>query len=480
MDALLDFDFNDFAENFVTGNIESVEKSLVTRNGALNNTSTMSSFINSHDENGLQAKLQDNEGLTEEQARNLMKVAASLTITAKGQPVIYYGEELGLYGKDNYPYQTNRYDYDWDELEVQKADGNSIYNHYKTMLAIRNAYTDVFARGTRTTIETSDTDGYDVFTRSYDGTTLYVGMNIKSEAQTVSITVEGNAGEYYMDLYSGNTYTLSEDGKLSVTIPAANDGGTVVLIKGEGEKAPVFTETTNPENNVNNASISSEVNVKTFTSIEERQEMAEKGKDLSVWLEEKEATPSDEDKKLLEAAKPENYSHGIYLDFSLWKQFDGEEAELITETDGAITITFDLPEALVNTDATKTRTYKMIRIHDDETKVLDCSYDAANNKISFATDKFSVYELVYIDEAKKKPSNSQSDKTTQTSTGSTDTAVNAGSGSTVGANTTNTANTAPTSADTSDNAPWAGYVMVLLFGGVFAAEAVRRKRGQIG
>ena len=44
MDALLDFDFNDFAQNFVTGNISSVENSLQKRNSAINNTATMGSF----------------------------------------------------------------------------------------------------------------------------------------------------------------------------------------------------------------------------------------------------------------------------------------------------------------------------------------------------------------------------------------------------------------------------------------------------
>ena len=70
-----------------------------------------------------------------------MKVAATLQITAKGQPVLYYGEEIGQGGANNWPLQTNRRDFDWTELEKQKADSNSIYNHYKTMLAIRNAYT---------------------------------------------------------------------------------------------------------------------------------------------------------------------------------------------------------------------------------------------------------------------------------------------------------------------------------------------------
>lgn len=44
MDALLDFDFNDFAQKFVTGDISGVESSLQKRNGAINNTATMGSF----------------------------------------------------------------------------------------------------------------------------------------------------------------------------------------------------------------------------------------------------------------------------------------------------------------------------------------------------------------------------------------------------------------------------------------------------
>ena len=156
MDALLDFDFNDFAQNFVTGNISSVENSLQKRNSAINNTATMGSFLSSHDEDTLQYKLVSESKISEEEAYNLMKVAATLQITAKGQPVIYYGEEIGQGGANNWPLQTNRRDFDWTELEKQKADSSSIYNHYKTMIAIRNAYTDVFARGNRSTVAASD------------------------------------------------------------------------------------------------------------------------------------------------------------------------------------------------------------------------------------------------------------------------------------------------------------------------------------
>lgn len=223
MDSDLDFDFNDQATNFVKGNISSVESFLTSRNSALNNTYMTGQFLGSHDEDGFKKKLLDG-GMAEDAATAASMVAASLQITAKGQPVIYYGEEIGLTGLNNYPYQTNRYDFDWTMVNSD----NKTYQHYKKMLSIRNAYTDVFARGDRKTILASDENGYDIVSRSYKGTKLYVGLNIKDVAQTVEIPVSENNGTVLKDLYSGKTYTVS-NGKIKVIIPAATDGGTVVL-----------------------------------------------------------------------------------------------------------------------------------------------------------------------------------------------------------------------------------------------------------
>ena len=247
MDALLDFDFNDFAQKFVTGNISSVENSLQKRNSAINNTATMGSFLSSHDEDTLQYKLVSESKISEEEAYNLMKVAATLQITAKGQPVIYYGEEIGQGGANNWPLQTNRRDFDWTELEKQKADSSSIYNHYKTMIAIRNAYTDVFARGNRSTVAASDAEGYEVISRSYGTDTLYVGMNVKETAKEVVIPVIAKAGTILTNLYDGKNYTVSADQKVSVTIPAAKEGGTIVLTEQKN------TVDSKPENNNNNS-----------------------------------------------------------------------------------------------------------------------------------------------------------------------------------------------------------------------------------
>lgn len=225
MDADLDFDFNDQATSFVSGNISSVESFLSSRNTALNNAYMTGQFLSSHDENGFKASLMNGKQYTEDKATAAALVAATLQLTAKGIPVIYYGEEVGLSGLNNYPYNTNRYDMDFSKATKD----NVTYQHYKNLLSIRNAYTDVFARGSRKVVASSDEEGYDVVSRSYGGTTLYVGMNIKDTAKEVKVPVSLAAGTEVKDLYSGATYTVGSDKTVAVTIPAAKDGGTVIL-----------------------------------------------------------------------------------------------------------------------------------------------------------------------------------------------------------------------------------------------------------
>lgn len=240
MDADLDFDFNDQATSFVSGNIFSVEKFLSARNSALNNAYMTGQFLSSHDEDGFKASLINGKGYTEDEATSAALVAATLQLTAKGIPVIYYGEEVGLSGLNNYPYQTNRYDMDFSKATKD----NVTYQHYKNLLSIRNAYTDVFARGSRTVVAGSDEEGYDVVSRSYGGTTLYVGMNIKDTAKEVKVPVSLAAGTEVKDLYSGATYTVGSDKTVAVTIPAAKDGGTVILTEVKKTKDPGKTDPT--------------------------------------------------------------------------------------------------------------------------------------------------------------------------------------------------------------------------------------------
>ncbi len=232
MDSLLDFDFNDKALDFVTGKMSEIESFMQGRNAGIDNTATMGSFLGSHDEDGFLYRLETERNMSKEDSYDAMKLAASLQITAKGQPVIYYGEEIGLTGANNYPYQDNRYDFDWSLVN----DENTMLTHYKTLLDIRGEYSDVFAKGDRTSVAVSDEKGYDVFQRSYEDTTVVVALQ-SGEEQQVAIKV-GNAGDTLKDVYNDSSYTVGADGNVEIKIPSIADGGTAILelVKKEAEK----------------------------------------------------------------------------------------------------------------------------------------------------------------------------------------------------------------------------------------------------
>ncbi len=223
MDALLDFDFPKQAANFVAGDLSGVEGFLSARNGAIDNTASLGAWLSNHDQMGFVRRLVSEKGKTEEEAKQLALVAASLQLTAKGQVYIYYGEEIGeSNGEENYPYQTNRKDFDWSKV----TGDNQALAHYKKMLSIRNMYSELFAKGSRETVSTDS--GLDVFKRSYGGTTLTVALNITGAEQTYTLSGQ-TPGMAVIDYYSGTQYPVDESGNAVINVPAAADGGTVVL-----------------------------------------------------------------------------------------------------------------------------------------------------------------------------------------------------------------------------------------------------------
>ena len=88
---------------------------------------------------------------------------------------------------------------------------------------------------------------------------------------------------------------------------------------------------------------------------------------------------------------------GMYLDIELLKQIGSAHYQYITETNDPVTITLKVPDTLVNTNASVTRSYQMIRVHNGKVTVIPCNYDAAKQTISFETDQFSTYALAYVD-----------------------------------------------------------------------------------
>lgn len=221
MDSLLDFEFKDVAFKFVNGKIDEAFQYLQKRDEIMDNTATLGQFLSSHDEDGfLKVRLKGDKGK--------MKVAAALQITSKGQPVIYYGEELGLSGESNYPYYDNRYVMPWDEIE-NNPEMQDFLNHYKKLLNIRAKYSKVFSRGSTVKAAGGDNEGYLVVKRAYGDKEIYVALNVRHEpADNVEIAVSAPDGSVFRDEYNDVTYTV-KNGKIVISIPGNTYGGTAVL-----------------------------------------------------------------------------------------------------------------------------------------------------------------------------------------------------------------------------------------------------------
>ena len=68
-----------------------------------------------------------------------------------------------------------------------------------------------------------------------------------------------------------------------------------------------------------------------------------------------------------------------------------------------ICITFEVPAELLNENQDVIRSYQMIRVHDGVAEILDAEFDAEKKTISFETDSFSTYAILYKDVAVDAP-----------------------------------------------------------------------------
>lgn len=173
----------------------------------------------------------------------------------------------------------------------------------------------------------------------------------------------------------------------------------------------------------------------------ELSEVAE-GKKIEIVLEVKEAQTNE----LIET-NTKGYKVGKYLNITLNKIVNGT-SESIHELTKKLKISIELPTELINKDKTITRTYFIARSHNGKVDILETNYDEKTNKLTFETDKFSDYAIIYKDKKEL--------KTTVTTS----------------INKSNTKQT--TKAKTGDNANIIG-LMMLLVSSMFVMVFVRKK-----
>ena len=173
----------------------------------------------------------------------------------------------------------------------------------------------------------------------------------------------------------------------------------------------------------------------------ELSEVAE-GKKIEIVLEVKEAQTNE----LIET-NTKGYKVGKYLNITLNKIVNGTN-ESIHELSKVMKVTIKVPEELINKDSKTKREYYIARSHNGKVDILETKYDEKTNSLTFETDKFSDYAIIYKDKKEL--------KTTVTTS----------------INKSNTKQT--TKAKTGDNANIIG-LMMLLVSSMFVMVFVRKK-----
>jgi len=156
-------------------------------------------FATNHDQPRLMSQVDSKEK---------SELAAAIYMTLGGNPFIYYGEELGMYGEGEDPYKRTPYiwtadgsgmDATWIDssqnedvapLSEQIKDDNSIYNFYKDIIAVRKAH-EALTDGNYQAVSMKDSSLL-AYQRESDNEKLLVIHNLSKKAITVDVT-ENNA-----------------------------------------------------------------------------------------------------------------------------------------------------------------------------------------------------------------------------------------------------------------------------------------------
>ena len=129
----------------------------------------------------------------------------------------------------------------------------------------------------------------------------------------------------------------------------------------------------------------------------EEQSAKEQGTNINVFLEVKDVSDSvtTEEKAKINEKISNKETLAMYLDVSLFKQIEGQEATKIEETNGNIKVSLKVPENLKNNNPSKIRKYYILRLHNGVVDKLETELNG--DILSFETDKFSTYALTYED-----------------------------------------------------------------------------------
>ncbi len=224
--ALFNFDMGYAITNAV--NREAIDSLVIKHKGirdyykSINPDFIDATFLTNHDQNRIMSAVNGN--------KDKAKMAAALLFTLPGSPYIYYGEEIGMIGQK--PDELIREPFLWDVKEndncrtdwmtpkfsteqtvapaaVQAEDVNSMLNHYKSFIRVRNN-SKALSYGELEPVDLGN-KGVGAFIREYQDESLLVVHNLTEKEVNIPLPA---AWKGYKTIAFQNKETAQQKGQL--------------------------------------------------------------------------------------------------------------------------------------------------------------------------------------------------------------------------------------------------------------------------
>lgn len=288
---------------------------------------------------------------------------------------------------------------------------------------------------------------------------VHTGGTVVKNAKAATSKAEG---------YTGDTYCKSCD--------VCIEKGTTIAKLDEVTVKPSVDENA-PKTEI---SVDKEALIKEKLSDVQKEVIAEGGRAIvNVQISDISESVSKKEKNLAEKKLSEGSKVGCYFDISMFitvLNADGSvhSEDAISESSALVNVEVSVPTDMLTAPAGMNRTFAILRIHDGVAQILESTFK--DGKLSFATDKFSTYAIVYTD-TDAVVDDGQTPINNKTVTPDTDNANKTDvSGTSSGAKTVNKPQTKAVSAKTSDDNSMNAWIIFMLFGCLVIAECVRKDR----
>ena len=240
-------------------------------------------------------------------------------------------------------------------------------------------------------------DGFD----QVDEIIKSIERGLKSDCQGKVLIMAKKLNDAINSLRLKEKVIDGEDGtKTTINSTDTIKGGEKIEVTGDKEESYVSIKSEPGENAVESEiKAGSEQELIDSVLTDDEKSQVENGESVSISLKVENSSVSKEETKKIEKEikKTESDSNkkiGAFLDISIEKTV-GKKLLGTRELNSEIELSIDVPTSLADNIKEDGKTYKVARNHEGIVDLIDAVYNASTNKLTFKTDRFSTYALLY-------------------------------------------------------------------------------------